>query len=160
MSEHYDHQCHICWEEEDDDDVATSTAISVVACCPHISYHRTCLLRWMQISNTCPFCRAEITIAAARRTDAQFAGHSSTPEEDSEHNDNDDTRSLVMVGVDIDGEATTVQEDDEDVVDMTRTRMERNMVPYYLVGILLVGATSVLVSLFCEFETGEIKLFL
>lgn len=52
----YDQECYICWEEDE----LRKGPIAVIGCCPHVSYHKLCLLRWLSIRKTCPFCRTEI----------------------------------------------------------------------------------------------------
>jgi len=51
-------ECHICWEEND----IYLKPIAYIACCPHISYHQSCLRTWLSINRSCPFCRTEIKI--------------------------------------------------------------------------------------------------
>lgn len=52
----YDQECYICWEEDE----LRKDPIAVIGCCPHVSYHKLCLLRWLSVRKTCPFCRTEI----------------------------------------------------------------------------------------------------
>ena len=52
----YDQECYICWEEDE----LRKDPIAVIGCCPHVSYHKQCLLRWLSVRKTCPFCRTEI----------------------------------------------------------------------------------------------------
>lgn len=51
--ESYDYKCHICWEEE----ASETNPIINVDCCPHVTYHKSCLVKWLDSCQTCPFCR-------------------------------------------------------------------------------------------------------
>ena len=77
----YDYECYICWENTHESSSQSQSTqshltpppppppITVLACCPHISYHRSCLSKWMDICNTCPFCRRDISIHRRRMRD-------------------------------------------------------------------------------------------
>lgn len=48
-----DEECQICWGENE------YNTFTTLACCPDKTYHNICIMKWLHLSNSCPFCRRE-----------------------------------------------------------------------------------------------------